>query len=111
MGVLILCTLFGTILYRLVEHARHGETNFESLVALGVALLFLVHATVHVGTNVGLLPVTGTTFPFMSYGGSHILVEYTLLGLVVGMRHYGRAVRSVDETDMLMTARTPRPSS
>lgn len=92
-GVCLLLLVFAVLIVRLVENARRGETNFESLFILGVAVLILVHATVHIGTNVGLLPVTGTTLPFMSYGGSHILVGYTLLGMVNAMRKYERTVR------------------
>jgi rod shape determining protein RodA len=39
----------------------------------------------------GLLPVTGTTIPFMSYGGSHLLAEFLVLGMLSGMRAYARA--------------------
>ncbi len=91
-GVLILLGLFGTLLYRLVVHARYGATNFETLFALGVAVLIVVHATIHIGMNIGLLPVTGTTLPFMSYGGSHLLTGYLMLGMVSSMRRYGRLV-------------------
>lgn len=100
-GVIILVAVFGTLIYRLVEHARQGETNFESLCILGVAVLILVHATVHVGTNVGLLPVTGTTLPFMSYGGSHILVGYTMLGMVSAMHRYSRTVRTTTDKEVV----------
>lgn len=94
LGVTLLLALFGVVLYRLVANARRGETNFESLFTLGVAILIIVHAGVHIGTNVGLLPVTGTTLPFMSYGGSHLLVGYTMLGMVNAMRRYQRSVRA-----------------
>ena len=100
-GVVILLGLFGLIVYRLVDNARRGETNFESLFTLGVAILFVVHASVHIGTNIGLLPVTGTTLPFMSYGGSHILIGYTMLGMVNGMRMYGRSVRRTDDKELV----------
>jgi len=43
---------------------------------------------VHIGMNIGLLPVTGTTVPFLSYGGSHLLTEFIALGMVMGMRRY-----------------------
>jgi len=42
--------------------------------------------------NVGLLPVTGTVLPFVSYGGSHLVIEYLSLGMLVGMRSYRRDV-------------------
>jgi len=44
-----------------------------------------------VGINLGLLPVTGTTIPFMSYGGSHLLAEFLSLGILSGMNSYARA--------------------
>jgi rod shape determining protein RodA len=100
-GVLLLFGLLGLLLYRLVDSARQGETNFESLFTLGVAVLIIVHATVHVGTNIGLLPVTGTTFPFMSYGGSHILIGYTMLGMVNAMRRYRRGVRGASDKELV----------
>lgn len=91
-GALLLLVLFGVLLYRIVLNARHGATNFESLFTLGVGILILVHLIIHVGMNIGLLPVTGTTLPFMSYGGSHILVGYLMLGIISAMRRYGRLV-------------------
>lgn len=91
-GTLLLLLLFALLFYRLVENAREGGTNFESLFILGVATLFAVHATIHIGMNIGLLPVTGITLPFMSYGGSHLLTGYALLGVVNAMRNYRRTV-------------------
>ncbi len=99
-GVSMLLGLFGLVLYRLVDNARRGETNFESLFVLGVAVLITVHTTVHIGTNIGLLPVTGTTLPFMSYGGSHILIGYTMLGMVNAMRKYERSVRAAEDREV-----------
>lgn len=101
LGVCLLIAIFGVLIARIVSHAQRGETNFESLFSLGVAVIFLVHATVHIGTNVGLLPVTGTTLPFMSYGGSHILVEFGMLGMVNAMSRYGRAVRPQNATEVV----------
>ncbi|MCX6702064.1 MAG: FtsW/RodA/SpoVE family cell cycle protein, partial [Candidatus Zambryskibacteria bacterium] len=56
------------------------------------AILFFVYLVVHVGMNIGLLPVTGNTLPFMSYGGSHLLTEFLGLGILMGMRRSGRIV-------------------
>lgn len=100
-GVCILFALYGLLIYRLIENAKSGETNFESLFALGVAILIMVHMTVHVGTNIGLMPVTGTTMPFMSYGGSHILTGYAMLGMVNAMRRYGRSVRGAADREVV----------
>ena len=67
-------------------------TNFDALFTIGVAILFLASITVHVGINLGLLPVTGTTIPFMSSGGSHLLVEYVALGIITSLAQYARSV-------------------
>jgi rod shape determining protein RodA len=91
-GSAILLLLFGVIVWRIVWIARLSSTNFESLFASGVAILFITHVTIHVGMNIGLLPVTGTTIPFMSYGGSHLVTEFAALGILMGMRRYGRVV-------------------
>lgn len=97
-GILFLFALFGVLMWRLLRMAHLGATNFETLFALGVAILLISHFTIHVGMNIGLLPVTGVTLPFMSYGGSHLLTEFAALGIVVGMYRYGRAVHR-DETE------------
>jgi len=100
-GTAILLGLFGLLLYRLVENARQGATNFESLFVLGVAVLFVVHLVIHVGMNIGLLPVTGITLPFMSYGGSHLITGYAMLGIVNAMRRYSRAVHEDERHEMV----------
>ncbi len=90
-GVLLFFSLFALLIMRIVIAAGRGATNFESLFSLGVAVLFISHFAVHAGINMGLLPVTGTTMPFMSYGGSHLMVEFLALGMVIGMRRYAHA--------------------
>jgi rod shape determining protein RodA len=87
-GVLILFALFAAVIWRLLYHANHGATNFERLFASGVAILFVAHFFIHIGMNIGLLPVTGTTIPFLSYGGSHLITEFVAVGMVLGMSRY-----------------------
>lgn len=87
-GVLLLFGLFGVVVWRLLKNAINGATNFERLFASGVCMLFVAHFFVHIGMNIGLLPVTGTTVPFLSYGGSHLLTEFIAVGMVMGMRRY-----------------------
>lgn len=92
-GVLALFALFGLLFWRIIVHARYSESNFESLVCIGVVLWFLAHIVIHIGMNVGLMPVTGTTIPFLSYGGSHLITEFAAVGLILAMSRYGRSVR------------------
>lgn len=87
-GVLILLLLFFSIIWRILTNALVGATNFETLFGFGLAIMFLSHFIIHVGMNIGILPVTGLPIPFMSYGGSHLLAEFMGLGILMGMRNY-----------------------
>ena len=92
-GVVLLFCLYGALFWRILAAAGRGASNFETLFALGVLCYFGAHFLLHVGINVGLLPVTGTTIPFMSYGGSHLLAEFLALGIISGMSRYALAGR------------------
>lgn len=96
LGVAIIFLMFGLIIWRIMENARVGATNFETLFALGLAIMFMSHFVIHVGMNVGLLPVTGLPLPFLSYGGSHLLGEFAGLGILMGMRKYSLAYHRDD---------------
>jgi rod shape determining protein RodA len=91
-GVLLLLTLYGLLLFQLIKISRLAATNFDALFAIGVAILFTSHIAIHAGINLGLLPVTGTTIPFMSSGGSHVLAEFIALGIVASLAQQGRSV-------------------
>ncbi len=90
-GIVMAFALYGVIFWRLLHAAARGATNFETLFTVGVLCYLAAHFVLHIGINMGVLPVTGTTVPFMSYGGSHILAEFLALGIVCGMRAYARA--------------------
>ncbi len=92
-GIVIVFALYGVIFVRIVLTASRGASNFEVLFALGIFFYFFAHFFIHTGINLGLLPVTGTTIPFMSYGGSHLLAEFLALGMLSGMNRYSRATR------------------
>ncbi|MDZ7726233.1 MAG: rod shape-determining protein RodA [Candidatus Campbellbacteria bacterium] len=101
-GALILFFFFGVVIWRIFVNAKEGATNFETFFAVGLATMFIAHFTVHVGTNIGMLPVTGLTMPFMSYGGSHLLTEFLGLGILMSMRQYRRESKEViSQPDLL----------
>ncbi len=90
LGVLFLFILFGVLLWRIIVSAYYGASNFEILFGCGLAILFFSHFLVNVGMNIGIMPVTGITFPFMSYGGTNLLTSFVGLGILMGMRRYRR---------------------
>lgn len=91
-GIVLVLILYGLLLARLLAIARRAATNFDAFFTIGVALLFFAHIFIHAGINLGLLPVTGTTIPFMSYGGSHLIVEFAALGIVASLARDARSV-------------------
>jgi rod shape determining protein RodA len=89
-GVVILFSLFGIMIWRIVRLSYYGATNFEILFGLGIAIFFMSHLLVNAGMCLGLMPVTGINFPFMSYGGTNLLSCFIALGLLTGMSRYRR---------------------
>jgi rod shape determining protein RodA len=89
-GIVFLFILFFILFRRIFNIAMKGETNFETLFALGVAIFFMAHLSINIGMNIGLMPVTGIPVPFMSYGGSHLITECLAIGILMGMRNYAR---------------------
>ena len=90
-GVLVLFFLMGLLYWRLLKLSFSGQTNFEKLFGLGLIFFILIHSVVHIGMNIGLLPITGISLPFLSYGGSHTITVLLGLGIQMGMRKYGYA--------------------
>lgn len=90
-GVILLFILYGIVIWRILSNALLGATNFELLYGVGLAVFFMSHFIIHVGMNMGLLPVTGLTIPFMSYGGSNLVTSFGALGILMSMRRYARA--------------------
>ena len=88
---MLLFILFGVMLWRIIRNAYYGSSNFEILFGCGLAIMFASHFLVNVGMIIGLTPVTGIPFPFMSYGGTNLLICFVGLGILMGMRRYRRA--------------------
>jgi rod shape determining protein RodA len=81
-GVSMVLILFMMMLLRILFVAMNADTNFNALIASGVFIFFGVHVFINIGMNLGIMPITGIPLPFMSYGGSHILIEFIALGIV-----------------------------
>ena len=84
-GALLVIICFILIIFELCKRAEQASSNFEAFFMLGLSCILLAHFLFHIGINIGLLPATGITLPFMSYGGSHLITTYAGLGLVVAM--------------------------
>jgi rod shape determining protein RodA len=86
-GVLAALALFAFLLLRLVRLAADSEDPFAGLVLLGIFGAWLVHIFVNIGMTVGLVPVTGIPLPFVSYGGSFLLMSWVAVAVAVRVAH------------------------
>jgi rod shape determining protein RodA len=86
-GVVVALALFGFVLWRLVRLAADTSDPFAGLVLLGIFGAWFVHIFVNVGMTIGLVPVTGIPLPFVSYGGSFLLMSWVALAIAVRVAH------------------------
>jgi rod shape determining protein RodA len=96
-GSILIYLLMIMILVRGIVIARHASSGFEALLALGIVFYLGTHVIINIGMNIGLLPITGVTLPFMSYGGSHIMAECVALGLLMSIERFGTRAAPVHE--------------
>ncbi len=87
-SVLILLMLF-FVVWRLLNIADRAQDQFGRLIATGVAAIIFFQTFINIGMNIGIMPVTGLTLPFISYGGSSLLSMMFAVGLAqsVTLRH------------------------
>jgi len=84
-GGMLVIGAFIYLVLRLVFLGEQSRSNFARFVALGTALMLMIHFTVNLGSATGLLPVIGVGLPFVSYGGSNLLTASLLIGIVQGI--------------------------
>ena len=85
-GCLLALLIYATLITRMLVIARKAENMgkaFGAYVAYGIAIVFSAQLIINVGVNIGLLPTKGLTLPFLSYGGSSLLVSCVLIALVL----------------------------
>jgi cell division protein FtsW len=85
--------------------ARSARSPFLQLVAVGVTFVTVITAYLHIGVVVGLLPTTGLTLPFVSYGRSNIVLTMLLTGILVNIGSTRERVTGAGATDPLASAR------
>jgi rod shape determining protein RodA len=82
LGAFLLFALIVALIWRIMRAADLTGDPFGRLICIGVAGLFFFQSFVNLGVNLGLLPVTGTPLPFVSFGGSSLIASLIALGLV-----------------------------
>ena len=88
-GVVMVLALFLFLFYRLYKIALLSPDDFGLFLVVLIAILIFIHSFVNIGMGLGLLPVTGISLPFVSYGGSFMVVMLILIGLVLNIYKAG----------------------
>lgn len=85
LGVIIVCSFFFFIFYRILKIALSSNDLFKKYLVFGLAFGIFIQAALNLAVVVGLIPVTGVTLPFFSYGGSSLLISMICIGLVLNV--------------------------
>jgi rod shape determining protein RodA len=88
-GVIMLFSFFGFLFYRFYRIALLAPDDFGMFLTILVATLVFIHLFINVGMGMGLMPVTGISLPFVSYGGSFLVVMLSLSGIVLNVYKSG----------------------
>lgn len=84
-GSLIVISLFLIIFYRLFKLSATTSDHFSNMVVMGILILLFIHFAINIGMNVGITPVIGLPLPFLSYGGSSLLVNMSLIAIALNI--------------------------
>ncbi len=101
-GLVSLFALWGWLGFRIAKQAR---TPFTQFVAIGLTVTVVITAFLHIGVVIGLLPTTGLTLPFVSYGRSNILLSLVMTGILVNIGSTQERVMGGNASDPLSMRR------
>jgi len=85
-GVIILLTLFALLVWRIFKIAIFAKSNFPRLFAAGLAIILISQLFIHIGMNLGILPIIGLSLPLVSYGGSSLISTFIGFGILQSIR-------------------------
>lgn len=85
LGVLLLIILFVLLAYCGIRICLNAPDLLGTYLALGITSLIVLHAVINLGVVMGLLPTKGSTLPFISYGGTSLLVHFTGVGILLNI--------------------------
>lgn len=82
LGGISVVAAFIVLMLRIIRIGLISENNFFRFVCLGAVIMFLLQFILNIGSVLGLIPVVGVTFPFLSYGGSSLLTNFIIIGII-----------------------------
>jgi len=98
-GGIALLVLFAMLVWRGFSIARHAPDRFGALVAVGITCIIAVKTIINLGAVTGIMPVTGVPLPFISYGGTSLVVDLAAMGILLNISRY--ALTTEPDSDAL----------
>lgn len=89
-GSVITMGLFALLLWRGIKIALGAPDLFAKLLALGIVFMLIIQVFINISVVIGLIPVTGITLPFLSYGGSSLTLTLLSVGVLLNISRYAR---------------------
>jgi len=93
-GGICVIVLLACLAFRAWQISKNASTSYDGLLAFGLGCLFFVHTFVNIGMTSGILPVVGIPLPFVSYGGTALIVDMAALGILTNIYRRQTAVMS-----------------
>ena len=88
LGVLIVVSLFSFMLYRSIKISLDCEDSFTKYLSFGLIFQMIIQTVLNLSVVIGLIPVTGVTLPFLSYGGSSLLITLCSMGIILNISRF-----------------------
>lgn len=85
-GGMFLLALYGILFWRMLKIGMNAPDNFAKLFVLGFSAIIFLQIFIHIGMNIGIFPITGTTLPFLSYGGSSLVTLLAGVGIIESIK-------------------------
>ena len=85
-GVTLIIVFFSILLIRILLIMKEARDSFSMYVCYGFGLIFFMQMFVNIGMNLGMLPVAGLSLPFVSYGGSFLIISMIAIGIIESIR-------------------------
>jgi len=89
-GTLLVVTLYLLMFRRAFEIAQKARDREGALLAMGITCLYAVQSIVNIGMSIGVFPVVGGTLPFISYGGTSLLISFATVGILLNISYANR---------------------
>ena len=101
MGAALVLSLYALLIWRALRILTMAKNLYGALIAGGVAAMLMFQIFVNVGMTIGIMPITGVPLPFLSYGGSSVIVTFLAVGLLQSIHVQARVSAAAKRRELV----------